>query len=184
MARSLTTAIKNELATNKLNPVTLIYLGVGSGTRYTDHYKDITFDSNTYLASSLFLGSSEVSEESNVAVDSITISFTGADQTIIALLLNNQYMDKEVEIYKGFLDNNQSIIADPFLLFKGAIESFSLEENEDSSNVSISVASHWADFEKLKGRKTNTSSQELYFEDDVGFDFASQSVQDIKWGRS
>jgi len=93
-------------------------------------------------------------------------------------------MDKEVEIYKGFLDNNQSIIADPFLLFKGTIESFSLEESEESSNVSISVASHWADFEKLKGRKTNTSSQELYFEDDVGFDFASQSVQDIKWGRS
>ena len=167
MARSLTTAIKNELATNKLNPVTLIYLGVGSGSRFTDHYKDITFDSNTYTASSLFLGSSEVSEESNVAVDSITISFTNADQTIIALLLNNQ-----------------SIIADPFLLFKGTIESFSLEESEESSNVSISVASHWADFEKLKGRKTNTSSQELYFEDEVGFDFASQSVQDIKWGRS
>jgi len=39
MARSLTTAIKNELATNKLNPITLIYLGVGSGSRFTDHTK-------------------------------------------------------------------------------------------------------------------------------------------------
>ena len=184
MARSLTTAVKNKLATNKLNPVTLIYLGIASGSRYTDHYKDISYDSNTYTASSLFLGSSEVSEESNVAVDSITIAFTGADQTIISLLLNNAYMDKEVEIYKGFLDSDQALIDNPFLIFKGNIESFSLEETEESSQVSISVSSHWADFEKLKGRKTNTSSQELYFADDLGFDFASQSVQNIKWGKS
>ena len=183
MARGLTTAIKAVLSSNKINPVTLIYLGIGSGTRYTDHYKDISYDGNTYTASSLFLGSSEVTEESNVAVDSITIAFTGADQTIISLLLNNQYMDKDVEVYKGFLNSSQALIADPFLMFKGRIESFSLQEVEQSSQVSISIASNWADFEKIAGRKTNTSSQELFFDGDLGFDFASQSVQQIKWGK-
>jgi hypothetical protein len=184
MARSLTTAVKNELATNQLNPVILIYLNLNGGQRFTDHYKDITYDSNTYTASSLFLGLSNVSESSDVAVDNITIAFTGADQAIISLLLNNPYMEKEAEIYKGFLNSSQQLISDPFLLFKGRIESFNLDEDIDSSTLTINIASHWSDFERTQGRKTNTNSQKLYFSDDVGFDFASQSTQDIKWGRT
>jgi hypothetical protein len=113
----------------------------------------------------------------------MTVVFTGADQTIISLLLNNDYMDKEAEVYKGFLDANQALISDPFLLFKGRIESFAIDEDANSSQVSVSIASHWSDFEKEKGRKTNTNSQQLFFSSDVGFDFASQSVRDIKWGR-
>jgi len=184
MARGLTSNVKSELATNQLNPVNLIYLNIAGGQRFTDHYKDITYDSNTYSASSLFLGLSNVSESPEVSVDSITVAFTGADQTIVSLLLNNEYMEKEAEIYKGFLNSSQTLISDPFLLFKGRIESFSLEEDANNSTLNISIASHWSDFERIQGRKTNTNSQELYFTGDVGFDYASQSVSDIKWGRS
>ena len=183
MARSLTSAVKTELATNKLNPVTLVYLNIDGGQRFTDHYKNISYDGNTYTASSLLLGVSDVGETSEVAVDSITVAFTGADQTIISLLLNNDYMDKVAEIYKGFLDASQTLISDPFLLFKGRIESFAIEEDATNSQVSVSIASHWSDFEKQKGRKTNTNSQQLFFAGDVGFDYSSKSVQQIKWGR-
>ena len=184
MARSLTTAVKNELASDQLNPIILIYLNIDGGQRYTDHYKDIIYDSNTYSASSLFLGLSDISESSEVAVDSITLGFSGADQSIISLILNNDYMEKEAEIYRGFLNSSQSLIADPFLLFKGRVESFNIDEDINTSVISLSIASHWSDFEKIKGRKTNTTSQQLYFSGDVGFDYASQTTQDIKWGKA
>jgi len=70
------------------------------------------------------------------------------------------------------------------LLFKGRIESFSINETLNNSRVNVSIASHWSDFSKVEGRKTNTGSQQLHFPDDLGFEFASQTVQDIKWGRS
>jgi len=184
MARGLSTAVNNELATDKLNPVTLLYLNIGLGYRFTDHYKDITYDSNTYSASSLFIKTSGVSESSEVDITNLTLEFTGVDQAILSLLLSGNYMDKEVEVYKGFMDANQALIADPFLLFKGRVESFNLNEDLTSSDVQIVVASHWADFDKIKGRKTNTNSQQLYFAGDLGFDYASQTVQDIKWGRA
>ena len=88
------------------------------------------------------------------------------------------------EVYKGFLNSSEAVIADPFLLFKGRIESFSIDETINNSNANIVVASHWSDFSKIEGRKTNTGSQELHFSGDKGFEFASQTVQDIKWGRS
>jgi hypothetical protein len=93
-------------------------------------------------------------------------------------------MNKQAFVYRGFLDSSQALISDPFLLFDGRIENFNIEEDDNSSTVSISVASHWADFEKQKGRKTNTGSQKLHFPNDVGFDYASQAIQDIKWGKA
>lgn len=184
MARTLTTAVKNELATNSLQPINLLFLNVSTGLRFTDHYKNVTYDSNTYTASSLFTKLSSVTESSEIQVSNITVTFTGADQTITSIFLSNDYIEKEAEIYKGFIGSNEAVIADPFLLFKGRIESFSISETLKDSKVNISIASHWADFSKVEGRKTNTGSQQIHFSGDLGFEFASQTVQDIKWGRS
>ena len=182
MTRSLTAGVIAELATNKLNPVELIYLGISTGTYYTDHYKNLTFDGNTYTASSLFLGSSEVQENADVAVNTLSLKFSGADTTIISLLLNNNYMNKPVKVYRGFLNDSQELIADPFLLFDGRISSFTLEEDTTSSSVNIIIASHWADFEKTSGRRTAENSQKIYFPNDKGMEFASKTAQRIKWG--
>jgi len=182
MTRSLSASLISELETNKLNPVELVYLGISTGTYYTDHYKNLTFDGNTYTASSLFLGSSEVQENADVAVNTLSLKFSGADTTIISLLLNNNYMNKPAKVYRGFLNDSQALIADPFLLFDGRISSFTLEENETTSSVNIIIASHWADFEKTSGRRTAENSQKIYFPNDKGMEFASKTAQRIKWG--
>jgi hypothetical protein len=182
MTRSLSAGLLAEIATNKLNPVELVYLGIDVGYYFTDHYKNLTYDGNTYTASSLFLGSSEVQETADVAVNTLTLKFSGADTTIISLLLNNNYMNKPAQVYRGFLNDSQALIADPFLLFDGRISSFSLEENVTTSSVNIIVTSHWADFEKTSGRRTSENSQKLYFPNDKGMEFASKTAQKIKWG--
>lgn len=184
MARSLTADLITELATDKLNPVDLIYIGVSTGYYFTDHYKDISYGGNNYASSSLLLGVSDASETSEVSVNDLVIKFTGADQTIISLFLDNDYMNKQAFVYRAFLDSSQAVISSPFLLFDGRIENFNITETDNTSEVAISIASHWADFDKIAGRKTNTNSQKLYFSTDKGFDYASQSVKEIKWGRA
>ena len=47
----------------------------------------------------------------------------------------------------------------------------------------MSIASHWADFSKVEGRKTNTGSQQIFFPTDKGMEFAGLTVQDILWGK-
>jgi hypothetical protein len=47
MTRSLSAGVIAEIATNKLNPVELVYLGISTGTYYTDHYKNLSYDGNT-----------------------------------------------------------------------------------------------------------------------------------------
>ena len=86
-------------------------------------------------------------------------------------------------IYRGLLDSNNSVIADPLLLYQGTIDTYAISEAETESALSLTVVSHWADFEKRSGRLTNNNSQQRFFPTDVGMDFSSQTVLDLKWGR-
>ena len=188
MTRSLTTAIKNELATNNITPVHLITINFSTPVNITDCSFSLTSSisgsSVTYNASDFIMGMSNFTEETDITKTSLTISLSGADQTFISTVLNENVINDSVTIYRGFLDNTNSLIADPFLLYDGQIDSFSISESETSSTVSLAVVSHWADFEKTSGRKTNNNSQQRFFNSDVGMDFSSETVQDIKWGRA
>ena len=187
MTRSLTTAIKNALATNDIRPVHLLTIGFSTPVNFTDCSFSLTSSisgsSVTYNPSDFVIGVSDFTEEIDVTKSSLTISLSGADQTFISTVLNENVTNDEVSIYRGLLDSSSSLIADPFLLYKGNIENFAVNESEKDSVVNITVVSHWADFEKKNGRKTNNTSQQRFFSTDVGMDFASQTVLAIKWGR-
>lgn len=188
MTRSLTTAVKTELATNDIRPIHLITLGFTSAVNITDCSFSITSSvsgsSVTYTASDFILGISNFSEETELSKSSIGLNLSGANTTFISTVLNENVINDSVTIYRGFLDSTNNLIADPFLLYKGQIEEFNIQENDTESVVGLSIVSHWADFEKKNGRKTNNTSQQRFFSGDVGMDFSSETVQDIKWGRA
>jgi hypothetical protein len=188
MTRSLTTAVKNELATNDIRPIHLITIGFGTPVNLTDCSFSLTSSvsgsSVTYSASDFILGISNHTEETDITKSSVSLNLSGADQTFISTVLNENVINDSVDIYRGFLNDSNALIADPFLLYRGKIDSFDIAETDKDSQVNLSIVSNWADFEKKNGRKTNNTSQQRFFSGDVGMDFASQTVQDIKWGRA
>lgn len=188
MTRALTSAIKTELATNNIRPVHLITIGFGTPFNITDCIYDLTSSvsgsSVTYSSSSFLLSIPQFTEETDLTKTSLNLSLSGSSQTFISTVLNENVVNDSVDIYRGLLNSSNALIADPFLLYKGSIDTFAIEETDTESFVTLSIVSHWADFEKSSGRKTNNNSQQRFFSTDVGMDFSSQTVLDIKWGRS
>ena len=188
MTRSLTSAVKTELATNDIRPIHLITIGFGTPINITDNSFSLTSSvsgsSVTYNASDFIMGISDFTEETDLTKGSITLSLSGADQTFISTVLNENVINDSVDIFRGFLDDSNALISDPFILYRGKIDSFDIAETDKNSQVNLSIVSNWADFEKKNGRKTNNPSQKRFFSADVGMDFSSQTVQDIKWGRA
>jgi len=188
MSRSLTTAVKNALATNDIRPIHLITIGFDTPVNLTDCSFSLTSSvsgaSVTYTASDFILGVSNFTEEVDITKSSLVLTLSGADQTFISTILNEPVINDEVTIYRGFLTAGNVLTADPFLLYKGNIETFTINESAKESSVNLTIVSHWADFDKKNGRKTNNTSQQRFFSTDVGMDFASQTVLDIKWGRA
>tara|TARA_Y100001938_G_scaffold136010_1_gene198359 strand:+ start:1686 stop:2252 length:567 start_codon:yes stop_codon:yes gene_type:complete len=187
MTRTLTTAVKNELATNEIRPVHLITIGFGTPVNITDNgfslTSSISGSSVTYTPSSFLVSIPSFTEQTDVTKTSLTLALSGADQTFISTCLNENIVNDSVDIFRAFLDTSSAIIADPILLYSGNIETFQIDETETESSVILTIVSHWADFDKRSGRNTNNNSQQRFFSTDVGFDFSSQTVLDLKWGR-
>ena len=187
MARTLTTSVKNELLTNEIRPVHLLTIGFSTPVNLTDNSFDLTSSisgsSKTYTASPFLVSVPTFTEETDVTKTSLNIDLSGADQTFISTCLNENIVNDSVEIFRGLLNSINSLIADPLLLYSGNIETFQISESQTDSNVTLTIVSHWADFDKKSGRQTNNNSQQRFFSSDVGMDFASQTVLDIKWGR-
>ena len=187
MTRTLTTAVKNELLTNEIRPVHLLTIGFSTPVNLTDNSFDLTSSisgsSKTYTASPFLVSVPTFTEETDVTKTSLNIDLSGADQTFISTCLNENIVNDSVEIFRGLLNSTNSLIADPLLLYSGNIETFQISESQTDSNVTLTIVSHWADFDKKSGRPTNNNSQQRFFSSDVGMDFASQTVLDIKWGR-
>jgi len=193
MARDLASSLQTKLAARTVFAADLIELHLDTPLYFTSTNIDIDYDSdtapdagtNTYLAQGQFLFFGNVTESSDLRVGQIDMTFTAVDTTTISLLINNQYMNKRVVIYRAVLDDQYNFTSDDvFTVFDGIIMGYAISEQDTTATVTITVASQFADFERTNGRKTNPASQQVHFPTDKGMDFSAQIVKDLKWGRS
>ena len=184
MSRSLNASVITEIAKESVTMCHLIKMSLSTVQYMTDAAFDIPYDGNTYTSSDYFLSMGSVEESSDVRVGSINIELSSVGQSFTSAFLSNPYIGKQVIIYRAFLNSTGGIIGVPVVIYDGRIDGFDMNETATTSSLSVSVASHWSDFEKKAGRYTNSNSQELFFSGDKGFEFAANTVKDIKWGRA
>ena len=187
MARGLTSAVKTELATGNIEPVILLELGFGTPVYLTNASFDITSSvsgtSRTYQANGHFRGITGVSETNAPSKNSLIVNLSGVDQTYISIALNENIINDNVFVYRGFLDSNLALIDDPFLLFYGTIDEYKITDTTKSASINLTVTSQWGNFSKQSGRTTSDTSQKRFFSSDKGMEFSALTVSDIKWGR-
>jgi len=181
MPRGLSSSITTELQNQNIKPIVLVEILFPTPQRITNHYKDITFNSNTYTASGHLLSITTKAENAEVDTSSFQIELSGADNTFIAIVLNNVVSNDNVNIDIAFLNSSDAII-DSFTYDKGFLDSFSIDTNKGI--LVLNCSSHFADFSRVQGRKTNNGSQQRFFTGDVGFEFSALTLDDLKWGRS
>lgn len=193
MPRKLSANLITSLTGRKQIVADLVEIHLSSAVYLTNSFIDLTYDSatapdsgaNNYTAQGQFLALGNVDESRDLRVSSMTLAFTAVDFTTLAYVLNNEYIDRRVVLYRAVLDDNYAIDSTKvFQYFDGRIKEFAISESPTSAILSLSVGSQFADYDKLSGRRTNTDSQQRFFANDVGFEFAPQIQTDIKWGRT
>lgn len=180
MARGLSGSLTTELANQSVKPIVLVEILFPTPQRLTNHYKDITHNSNTYSSSGHLLSVSGNTESTEVNVSSFQIELSAVDGAFVSIVLNNVVSNDEVTVDVGFLDSSDALI-DTFTFNKGFIDSYSIDT--DTGKLVLNCTSHFADFSRVAGRKTNSGSQQIFFPTDKGMEFAGLTVQDILWGK-
>ncbi|OOZ41674.1 hypothetical protein BOW53_03065 [Solemya pervernicosa gill symbiont] len=184
--RDLSTEMQTEVAKSAIRPFVLTEIEWDSGTqRLTDTYKDIVHNGNTYLANGLLLNIGDITEELELTNNSLKITLTAVQQDVLALLLSGDYHNRAVIIHRGLLDDGELLVVDPVSVFRGQIDDFRFEEDPraGTATISLTVAGEWSDFERVAGRRTNDADTQSFFPGDRGFEFAGQTINDLKWGR-
>ena len=181
MARGLSNSLKTELANQNIKPILLVEILFPTPQRITNHYKDISHNSNTYSASGHLLSITNKAENAEINVSNFTINLSAVDSAFTSIILNNNVANDIVTIDIGLLNSTDALI-DTYNYDKGYIESFRIDTKQ--ATISLICTSHFSDFSRVAGRKTNEGSQQRLFPTDRGFEFAGQTVQDIKWGRA
>ena len=185
MDRGSTGAFQTEIVKSANKPFHLVKLILDEGSHYlSDCYIPITYDGNEYLPTGSFLNFSDIVESNETNIEQIGISLSGIDQTFNNIFLTVDYIDREIEIYKAFLDTNDSLVSDPLLIFNGRLNNPTIKEDVDAgtSTLSFTASSLFVDFDKINSRFTNNESQQSFFSGDTGFRFSSVVVKELNWG--
>ncbi|MDX1538821.1 hypothetical protein [Arsukibacterium sp.] len=150
--------------------------------RFTEAGFDIDWNGETFDANGLLLGVDAPSFNTELRIGEIGLSFTAADQSIVALMLSNNQVNRPVYIYRAYINPFGQVIPDPVLLHAWLITSTDVQDDKDSATCTVRMASEWADFEAPRGRRTTQNSQTRYYPQDKGLEFSTQVKKDIKWG--
>ena len=192
MSRNIGAGLQTKLSSRQVFVADLIELQLDTPQYYTTTNISLQWDSpsapdagvNTYLAQNQFLSYGNIVESSDLRVGTLEMTFTAVDTTTVSLILNNDYIDRRVVIYRAVLGDDFSFSdTDVFLVFDGRITGYSIRETDTTATITISCASQFADFERTNGRRTNPASQNLHFPTDRGMDFSPQIEKDIRWGK-
>lgn len=161
----------------------LVKMELADGTiNMTDNGFPIVWQGNTYEANGLLIGMDAPSFSTEIRINEISLAFTAAEQSMVALMLNKNQINRYVKIHRAYLDANGQVIPDPILLHSWLIVSPDIADQKDSSQITLALASEWSDFEAVRGRRTTDNSHQRLFPGDKGFEFSALINNDLKWG--
>jgi len=187
MARTINASTFSALQSNSSGIAHLISIEVDTDTPtvryYTSNPIDLVYDGETYESSELLVDISASGQSGTLQNQQFNITLSNATGSFASDLLTQNWNNGDVFYYLCATNASYGIVGAPILLFKGLLSSFSFQEG-DNSVITLTADSHWADFEKKGGRRTNSSSQRELYSTDLGFEFSANSVKDLKWGKA
>lgn len=186
--RDATPEVLTEIAKSQIRQFHLFKGEFDDGTLYlADSSRPITFEGQPYISLGHFITFDTIEEEADLQTTGVNVTLSGVPAEMVALVINQDLVDKRLSIYRGFIDENGSIVTDPLLIFRGRTDGGTFNESIDSEDgepdgkavISITAVNHWVDFEKTNGRRTNHKEQLNLFPGDEFFSFVADLVDKV-----
>lgn len=181
MPRSLSAGLQTQVSAQQTKIAFLVELNLSTIIRLTDFYRDVTYNSESYEAGGSFLSVDSTTETGQLEVNEINLGFSNVTDQVRSLVQDGSFNDKKVEIYLAYFDVNEDLVG-AVNYFTGNIRNVAIQENIDNTTLTLTVASHWANWNLTKGRHYSDESQQSVYSGDRGLEYATQTKSDVRWG--
>ncbi len=173
--------VKDAIA-NDQPVVGLIQLNLVGGVVYlTTAAHDITYNGIEWISSGLVLQVADLSTDRQQTVQSVTVQFSAADLTIVALFTNNNQQNTEVVIGVYVLNDIHEVVGE--LYSRTYIVDSHADDNDDSqATISVELSNYLSNYEAVNGVRSTQSSFAKLYPSTTSFNNSKDIDKDLKWG--
>jgi len=185
MSRGFPSAVLTALSSDHVALVTFAKLEFPSGTLYLHNsIGTYTWGGNDWLGTGDLGEISQLEEGAEISPYKITLSLSGLDATISGAALTEDYYLQPVTVYLGVLNANDVLIADPTIVWEGAMDQMQLSVGAADGDVIVLTAeSELARFDKASNLKYTDAQLQSDSAGSLGFEFmADIEGAKIRWG--
>lgn len=184
MSRGLSEDLQEQSKADVVRPIFLVRLDYSTAPVLVCSAPfPVIWNGETYLGVGNLgsLGpSQEAAELQNYA---ITLTMTGVPAASVAAAIDENYQGRDARIFMALVDDGHRIVTDPLLLFRGRMDTQDIELGT-TANITLTVQSRLADWERPRIRRYTTEDQQSEYPDDKGLQYVPQmSEKTLYWGR-
>ena len=185
MSRDLTSGVQTAIEATQVQPFLLFEGLFSSGyVRMWSGYGDIVWDARTWTGVGSLMGISAVQETSEIQANGITVTMNGIPSELISLALQESEQGRSGKVYLGFLDES-GVIADPTMIFEGKLDIPAIQEEGDTSTISITYESRLINLQRSRESRFTNEEQQREYDGDLGCEFVPAMKEvTLTWGRS
>jgi hypothetical protein len=185
MSRGFPSDVLTALSSDHVALVTFAKLEFPSGTLYLHNsIGTYTWGGNDWLGTGDLGDISQLEEGAEISPYKITLSLSGLDATVSGAALTEDYYLQPVTVYLGVLNANDVLIADPTIVWEGAMDQMELSVGAADGDVIVLTAeSELARFDKASNLKYTDAQLQSDSAGSLGFEFmADIEGAKIRWG--
>jgi hypothetical protein len=187
MSRSFSTSVKNALKSQTVRIVMFAELDFSSGTLYVhDGIGTYTWGSQDWLGVGDFGSISSIEEGSEISPYSINLTLSALDTTMSGAALTEDYFMRDVTVYMGVLDENDSLLDTPVQVWSGFMDVMSVTAGSGGGDsITLTCESELGKFDRSANLKYTHANQQKKDSSDLFFEFL-KDIEGVKisWGKA
>ena len=185
MSRGFPSAVLTALSSDHVSLVTFAKLEFPSGTLYLHNsIGTYTWGGNDWLGTGDLGEISQIEEGAQISPYKLTLTLSGLDATISGAALTEDYYLQPVTVYLGALNADDELIADPTVVWEGAMDQMEISVGAEGGDAIVLTAeSELARFDKASNLKYTDAQLQSDSAGSLGFEFmADIEGSKIRWG--
>jgi hypothetical protein len=144
---------------------------------------DLVIGSDTYTGAGTLLSVSNSEDNLELTSNGLVVSLSGMDTTIVNYALTENYQNRPLTLFMGYVMGGTNEVAGTLTLFKGRMTSLVINDTPDGSTVTIDAENRLVDLDRPSNLRYTKESQNFLHSGDTGFNrVASLQDKQINWG--
>ena len=146
---------------------------------------DLVIGADTYNGAGTLLNVSNSEDNLELKSNGLVVSLSGMDTTVVNYALTENYQNRPITIFMGYVMGGTNEVAGTLTLFKGRMTSLVINDTPEGSTVTIDAENRLVDLDRPSNLRYTKESQNFLHSGDTGFNrVASLQDKQINWGKT